>query len=184
MTPERWQKVKRLLEGALELSGAERAAFLETLPEDEEDMRREVESLLRAHEVRPAFLQSPCIAALDGAEQPDMSAAWVGRVLGSYRLIELVGEGGMGAIFRAVRIDGLHDRPVAVKLIRSGLSREFFLRRFSDERRILATLDHPNIARLLDGGASEEGMPYYTVTCSPVDINASYSRSSGLSAAL
>jgi eukaryotic-like serine/threonine-protein kinase len=161
MTPGQWQKVKRLLDDAIELSPTERAAFLHSLSADEPEVRREVESLLRAHEAQPDFLEPPDICgAANDASSSDTSAAWLGRVLGSYRLLELIGEGGMGAIFRAVRADGLHDRPVAVKLIRSGLSKEFFLRRFNEERRILASLDHPNIARLLDGGASPEGMPY------------------------
>jgi eukaryotic-like serine/threonine-protein kinase len=161
MTPGQWQKVKRLLDDAIELSPTERAAFLDSLSADEPEVRREVESLLRAHEAQPDFLEPPDICgAANDASGSDTSAAWLGRVLGSYRLLELIGEGGMGAIFRAVRADGLHDRPVAVKLIRSGLSKEFFLRRFNEERRILASLDHPNIARLLDGGASPEGMPY------------------------
>jgi non-specific serine/threonine protein kinase/serine/threonine-protein kinase len=160
MTPSRWRRIKGLLDDALGLPGTERAALLATLPPDEQDIRCEVESLLRAHEARPEFLESPCIIAHPEAEPTDTSSDWIGRVLGSYRLLELIGQGGMGAIFRAVRADGLHERPVAVKLIRSGLSKEFFLRRFSEERRILASLDHPNIARLLDGGASQEGMPY------------------------
>jgi eukaryotic-like serine/threonine-protein kinase len=161
MTPAQWQKVKRLLDDALELRATERAAFLESLSKHEPEVHDEVASLLCAHEAQPDFLELPCVlGAANDAGNSQTSAAWIGRVLGSYRLIELIGEGGMGAIFRAVRADGLHDRPVAVKLIRSALSTEFFLRRFNEERRILGSLDHPNIARLLDGGASPEGVPY------------------------
>ncbi|HTC17232.1 MAG TPA: serine/threonine-protein kinase [Steroidobacteraceae bacterium] len=160
MTPERWQKVKRLLADALELRVDERAPFLNSLCVNDAELQDEVQSLLYAHEARPDFLGSPYLGAAAVAAAPDESVAWIGRVLGSYRLVEKIGEGGMGAIYRAVRADGLHQRPVAVKLIRSGLSKEFFLKRFNEERRILAALDHPNIARLLDGGASEEGMPY------------------------
>jgi eukaryotic-like serine/threonine-protein kinase len=174
MTPAQWQKVKRLLDDALELHPAERATFLKSLSEDEAEVRDELESLLRAHEAQPNFLESPyLLGAANDSGNSESSAAWVGRVLGSYRLLELIGEGGMGAIFRAVRADELHDRPVAVKLIRSGLSKEFFLRRFNEERRILGSLDHPNIARLLDGGASPEGMPYVVmefVDGVPIDV--------------
>src|SRR5579872_5354931 len=155
MTPARWQTIKRLLEEALDLPVTERAAYLARLPEA--GAREEIESLLRAHEASPDFLEAPCLVGSDPFDAYDQ---WIGRVFGSYRLTELVGEGGMGAVFRAVRADSLHDRPVAVKLIRSGLGTEFFLRRFGDERRILASLDHPNIARLLDGGASDDGTPY------------------------
>lgn len=173
MTPAQWQKVKRLLEEALELRTAERAAFLESLRADEPAVCVDVESLLRAHEAQPDFLEPPCANGAANDTVSSDSAAWTGRVLGSYRLLELIGEGGMGAIFRAVRTDGLHDRPVAVKLIRSGFSKEFFLRRFNEERRILASLDHPNIARLLDGGASPEGTPYVVmefVDGLPIDV--------------
>ena len=173
MTPAQWQKVKGLLDEALELRTTERAAFLESLREDEPEVGEEVESLLRAHEAQPDFLEPPRAHGAANDTVSTDSAAWVGRVLGSYRLLELIGEGGMGAIFRAVRADGLHDRPVAVKLIRSGFSKEFFLRRFNEERRILASLDHPNIARLLDGGASPEGTPYVVmefVDGLPIDV--------------
>jgi serine/threonine protein kinase/tetratricopeptide (TPR) repeat protein len=160
MTSVRWQSVKRVLSDALELPAGERGAFLQSVCMDDAEMREEVESLLRAHDAHPDFLESPYLGAVNEPGEADCSVAWIGRVLGSYRLVEKIGEGGMGAIYRAVRADGLHERPLAVKLVRSGLSKEFFLRRFSEERRILAALDHPNIARLLDGGASEEGMPY------------------------
>jgi serine/threonine protein kinase len=105
-------------------------------------------------------------AGLLGVEEPafprgaSSAQAWVGRTLGAFRIVALVGEGGMGAVYRAVRADGLYERPVALKAIRRGLSTEFFLKRFENERRILARLDHPNIARLLDGGMSEEGVLY------------------------
>lgn len=161
VTPAQWQKVKGLMEDALALGGAERTAFLAALPPEEADLRAEVESLLRAYAARPGFLETPCLIGADGdSDAADSSAEWIGRTLGSYRLIGLIGAGGMGAVFRATRADGLHERPVAVKLIRSGLGREYFLRRFNEERRILASLDHPNIARLLDGGATPEGVPY------------------------
>jgi serine/threonine protein kinase len=160
MNPERWKEIKRAFEDALARSASERDAFLAQLGDQDPELLSEVTSLLRSYEAKPEFLETPYAddAALE-THAAD-SADWVGRVLGAYRVLELVGRGGMGAVYRAVRADGLYDRPVALKAIRSELSKEFFLRRFENERRILARLDHPNIARLLDGGASEEGVPY------------------------
>jgi serine/threonine protein kinase/tetratricopeptide (TPR) repeat protein len=159
VTPERWQAVKLRLNEALGLGATERNAFLQRLAVAEPELHREVDSLLRAHEAQQSFLETPYFgdSAMHAQTAP---GSWVGRRLGPYQLAEQIGEGGMGAVYRAVRADGLYDRQVAVKLIRSDLSREFFLRRFDNERQILARLDHPNIARLLDGGASEEGVPY------------------------
>src|SRR5579859_4568501 len=158
MTPERWQEVKQILERMLELPPAEREAELARLAASDRELRGEVQSLLLAHEAHPDLLGQPYTGTAGlGLDEPD---AWLGRVLGVYRLVEHVGQGGMGTVYRAVRADGLYSRSVAVKLIRSGLSTDFFLRRFTNERTILARLDHPNVARLLDGGASADGLPY------------------------
>lgn len=158
MTPERWQEVKRLLDQALELEGPARESLLGDLKTSDPELAAEVASLLRAHESSSDFLIAPVAAAFP--RETTGAQAWVGRTLGVFRIVALVGEGGMGAVYRAVRADGLYERPVALKAIRRGLSTEFFLKRFENERRILARLDHPNIARLLDGGMSEEGVPY------------------------
>ena len=84
-----------------------------------------------------------------------------GRRVGPYELFEEIGYGGMGAVYRARRADGQYEQQVAIKLVRSGYDdRRVLLQRFWTERQILATLDHPHIARLLDGGATEDGSPY------------------------
>jgi serine/threonine protein kinase len=158
MTPERWQAIKPLLHEALAQGPEERARFLAGIGADDPELCVEVESLIRAHEAHPDFLETPYLCDTHAID--DRPSAWKGRILGAYRLAEKVGEGGMGEVFRALRADGLYERQVAVKLIRSGLGKESFLRRFANERQILARLDNPNIARLLDGGASEEGIPY------------------------
>jgi serine/threonine protein kinase len=159
MTPEEWHKIKSVLETALELDDADRRVYLESACAGQTAMRTEVESLLKSHEEDDAFLEQP--AAVEAAELMASTARiWIGRRLGHYELLEQIGEGGMGAVYRAVRADGLYDKQVAIKLIRSGLSTDFFVVRFKNERRILAGLEHPNIARLLDGGVTEEGLPY------------------------
>jgi eukaryotic-like serine/threonine-protein kinase len=160
MTPEEWHEVKQVLQTALELPPELRESFLDSACPREGSIRSEVESLLRSHDEDEIFLErsvavSPA-SLLDNAPSP----CRVGGRLGPYKLLDQIGEGGMGAVFRALRADGLYDKQVAIKIIRSGLSSEFFLSRFRNERQILARLEHPNIARLLEGGITEEGSPY------------------------
>lgn len=158
MTPEEWRKVKEVLQTALELEPEARQTFLDNECAGQISVRREVESLLKSEEQDEPFLEQP--AVIDAAELVTDASAWVGRRLGPYQLLEKIGEGGMGDVYRAVRADGMYDKQVAIKLIHSGLSTDFFLSRFKNERQILAALEHPNIARLLDGGLAENGMPY------------------------
>lgn len=86
-----------------------------------------------------------------------------GRRVGAYQLENEVGRGGMGAVYRAVRVDGEFDQVVAVKLIKRGMDTDMILRRFRRERQILATLNHPNIAYFLGGGSTEDGLPYFVM---------------------
>jgi len=160
MTPEEWHKVKEVLQTALELDPRARADFLDSACADQGSIRREVESLLESHDQDEAFLEQPL--AIDAADvvAGTASSNWTGRRLGPYELLEEIGQGGMGSVYRAVRADGVFEKQVAVKLIRSTLSTEFFVSRFQNERQILAGLEHPNIARLIDGGVTEEGLPY------------------------
>jgi serine/threonine protein kinase len=170
MTPDRWQEIKRAFDDAMALAPPARGEFLRRFRELDPELCSEVESLILSYDANPRFLESPAVGT--GCLDVLATEPWVGRVLGVYRVVELVGEGGMGAVYRAVRADALYERPVAVKVIRSALSAEYFLRRFENERQILARLDHPNIARLLDAGASEESIPYVVmefVDGTPID---------------
>lgn len=114
-------------------------------------------SLLSSHDEDGAFLESPAAGDVEDLTIAVASLKFTGRRLGPYELLEPIGEGGMGSVYRAVRVDGLYDKQVAIKLVRST---DFFVERFRNEREILAGLEHPNIARLLDGGVTEEGLPY------------------------
>ena len=166
MTPEEWHKIKSVLGTALELDDADRRVYLDSACARDNLMRSEVESLLRSHLEDHAFLEQP--AAVEAADlMASTPGVWIGRRLGPYELLEEIGEGGMGAVYRAVRADGMYDKQVAIKLIRSGLSTGFFFSRFRNERQILAGLEHPNIARLFDGGVTEEGMPYVVLEFVP-----------------
>lgn len=129
----------------------ERADLLRSLCVNDEELRREVESLLRADAEAGGFM---------GSTVPDaLASSLPGARLGAYQLDEVIGEGGMGLVYRAHRADGAYEQQVVVKLIRGGTLDRDLVRRFDRERRVLAALRHPNIARLLDGGVSE-GRPY------------------------
>ena len=173
MNPERWQQIKHALDSVLALQSAQRPPYLQKLSSTDPELHREVESLLRSHEqADSSFLRDPAVAVLPGFEAP--RTARTGRRIGAYDILEEIGHGGMGEVYRAVRADGEFDREVAVKLVRSGFDSQFILERFRHERQILAGLDHPNIARLLDGGTTDDGIPYLVmelVEGTPIDAH-------------
>lgn len=160
MTPEEWHKAKEVLQAVLELDPSARGKYLDDACAKQEVDRAEIEALIRSHEEAGTFLEEPVDVASADLVMDTSLVSWVGRRLGPYQIIEKVGEGGMGAVFRAMRVDGLYDKHVAIKVIRHGLDTSFFVERFRNESRILAGLEHANIVRLLDGGVTNEGLPY------------------------
>ncbi len=161
MTSERWQKIKSVLAEALEELPASRSAYLDRSCAGDEDLRREVELWLgRERELSPRFLNETALPRAAASALTAGSIAWVGRRIGAYKTIELVGVGGMGEVYRALRADDQYRKEVALKIVRAGQDSSVILARFRHERQILASLEHPNIARLLDGGTTEEGTPY------------------------
>lgn len=167
MDPERWSRVGALFHGALERPPAARASFLEEACRGDDALRAQVERLLAAD--RGAH---PLVDAFEsGALQPAQESL-IGREIGVFRLEERVAVGGMGVVYRATRQDGLFEQEVAVKLVRAELASETLIRRFELERRTLAALHHPNIAQLVDGGATADGRPYLVmefVRGTPID---------------
>ena len=155
MEPERWQQVKAALGDAMALSAEARTTYLERLRESDPGLHAELQSLLQAdQDAGSAFLEDPAAAVL---ETP---SPHIGRRLGPYQLLEEIGAGGMGEVYRAVRVDQEYEHAVAIKLVRAGADAQFVGARLRAERQILAAFQHPNIARLLDGGTTEEGIPY------------------------
>ena len=158
-----WRRVKALLAEALELPAAERAAFADRAAGPDTELRGELLALLAAADhSRSPLDDGPSDLALQALEARS-AEAWIGRALGAYRLLAPLGAGGMGQVYRAERADGQYQRQVAVKLMLPGLDRAAALQRFQSERQILASLDHPNLARLLDAGMSDEGVPYFVM---------------------
>ena len=157
MTPERWAEVGRLFDAAQALPPDGRHAFLEGECKGDAELESEVASLLASLSEAGAFLDRPAPeAALSADPRPR------GNV-GPYALLEEIGHGGMGIVYRAVRRDQGFERFVAVKLVKRGMDTDFILRRFERERKILAGLDHPHIARVLDGGSTDDGLPYFVM---------------------
>ena len=159
MTPERWQQVKVVLQQVLEISPPHREVFLNQACEGDEPLRLEVESLLAGEEAgAEGFLEAPLWSS--AVFESALADSWVGRRIGAYQIVDLIGEGGMGSVYRGVRADEQYEKQVAIKVVRQGLGTAFALAQFRAERQILANLDHPHIARLLDGGTTDTGLPY------------------------
>ena len=159
MTPERWQQIRGVFDEAVGLQPPERSVFLNRACAADAELRREVDSLLLSdHQAGAGFLNTPAVdlAPRVGGSVPSR----VGRRIGSYNILQEVGHGGMGEVYRANRADGQYEKEVAIKLVRGGYDTAAVLERFRNERQILASFDHPNIARLLDGGTTDEGIPY------------------------
>lgn len=153
LDPETFRRVEDLFHRALELDEESRARLLDRECAGEPELRREVERLLASDE-----------RADEGVERIDLFAVaddpLLGRRLGAWRVVERIASGGMGVVYRAERADGNYEQQAAVKLLRFEAATEEMQRRFELERRLLARLEHPHIARLLDGGRTEHGAPY------------------------
>jgi non-specific serine/threonine protein kinase/serine/threonine-protein kinase len=159
MTPERWQHVRHTFDEIVDLDASARGARLAALCAADAELHVQVLSLLKAHEeAGTGFLESPAGAA--PTDRIHDAATRVGVRAGVYQLVRELGRGGMGEVYLGTRVDGQYTKEVAVKLVRGGVDRPALLERFRNERQILANLDHPNIARLLDGGTTDEGVPY------------------------
>jgi hypothetical protein len=154
---DKWERVQQIFLAVADLNGTERAAVLERMCEGDAGLRGEVESLLEA-EVNGAAHMHTAIQT-EAAAMVDASGR-EGRRVGAYRLIREIGRGGMGTVYLAMRADGQYESEAAIKLVRPGLDIDFIFRRFRHERQILANMQHPNIARLLDAGTTNDQLPY------------------------
>ncbi len=196
ITPDNWDRAKELFEAALALDASQRTSFLAENCRDE-SLRQQVEKLLIDYQEAGSFLDDPVLnpgiprpnagpkgqaeeasgprpqsGELLTATSAEAEDPMVGRQLGAYKLVRRVGQGGMAAVFLAVRADDEYRKQVAVKLVQPGLDSRDLLNRFRNERQTLAGLDHPNIVKLLDGGSTSEGLPFLVmdyVEGSPID---------------
>ena len=163
MTPAEWQRVKAVLHGALGLQPEKRGEFLDQNCAGEDELRREVEELLSFENAED--ITAGLNVTRWQAERETETAAPLAdpERVGAYLILRRLGEGGMGVVYLAARDDGAYQHEVAVKVLKVGPQAAALARRFRRERQALAGLDHPNIARLIDGGTTEAGQPYYAM---------------------
>jgi tetratricopeptide (TPR) repeat protein/tRNA A-37 threonylcarbamoyl transferase component Bud32 len=158
VTAENWEQIKRIVDHCLRLEPGERDAYIAQASAGNEEIADEVASLVASSSEAGDFLETPVFETtlIDRVASEDLPG---GQDIGPYRILDLIGHGGMGSVYRAVRSSDFQQM-VAIKVVKRGMDTQFILERFRQERQILATLDHPNIARLLDGGATVDGRPY------------------------
>ncbi|HYX19800.1 MAG TPA: protein kinase [Thermoanaerobaculia bacterium] len=161
MTPEEWRRVKEILDAALERPESARPDCVAAACGGDAALRANVESLVRAADGDAGLLDATNAVA-GGVEVPEPPTR-AGERVGAYELVGEIARGGMGVVYLARRADDEFQKNVAIKLMRSGLFSELDVRRFRSERQIVAALDHPNIARLLDGGTGAAGEPYFVM---------------------
>jgi tetratricopeptide (TPR) repeat protein len=165
--PHDWRRVRELFEEALAQPAERRQSFVAEAGRDEPAIRDQVAALVASHERGADFLERPAAELLEDAAVAslaiDHAELNIGRVIGPYRIESCIGHGGMGTVYLARRADQAFERRVAIKMIRRGMDSDAVVRRFQHERQILASLDHPHIARLHDGGTTPEGLPYFVM---------------------
>src|SRR5713101_5293852 len=164
LTPERWQQIKNTFGLALECEPDRQSALLQEVCAGDESLRADVQSLLDAAEGNGAATSEvfQAVSQRSSAQLPPREAddPMLGRRIGAYRIERRIGYGGMASVYLASRADDEFSKRVAVKILRPDLDNAELLRRFRNERQTLAKLDHPNIVKLLDGGSTDEGLPY------------------------
>jgi serine/threonine protein kinase/tetratricopeptide (TPR) repeat protein len=157
-----WDQVREVVDAVLDLPPEQRSPYLDQACQHPA-VRRYVESLVLSYQQAGEFLDEPALAGHAEVLAGSEADSWKGRRVGPYQVIEEIGEGGMGSVYRAMRVDDQYQKQVAIKVVRSGFDTRFALTRFKAERQILANLEHPNIARLLEGGSTEDGQPYFVM---------------------
>jgi eukaryotic-like serine/threonine-protein kinase len=166
--PENWDRVKELLALVLERESGDREDFLRQACEGDDFLRSEIESLLSSFDGASTFLED-CPAADLLSAQPRTMA---GKRIGAYRIIREIGHGGMAVVYLGERDDQNFRKRVAIKMVKPGIGTEQVLQRFRNERQTLAALEHTNIVKLLDGGNTPDGLPYFVmeyVEGTPID---------------
>ena len=160
MNPERWQRLEELFHAMRDLPPEARAASLSAACGDDRELREEVERLLQS-DAHASLFVSRAAAGVEQAAAAAMMPA--GSHISVYRIVRELGRGGMGTVYLGERADAQFEMRVAIKLIKRGMDTDAVLQRFRHERQILASLEHPNIARLLDGGTTADGLPYFVM---------------------
>lgn len=167
MNQQRWKQVEEIVDTALSIDQAERDDYIEEACKGDKELKTRVTKLLEnieqaetANYLEEHGQYQEFEADLAKSAEHSAGESLIGREIGAYKILELIGHGGMGSVYAAERSDKVHDEQLALKILPRGMDTPSNLDRFKRERKILAKLDHPNIARLLDGGITEDGLPY------------------------
>ncbi len=155
----RWQILENIFNEVSELSTEERPKYLSELRFNEKTLSQELQELIEAEKESKEFLDKPISLNLETLQ----TQSFIGETISHYKIIEEIGIGGMGVVYKAIRDDGEFEQKVAIKLTNRGLFSDELLRRFKTERQILANLEHPNIVKLLDGGITNDKTPYFVM---------------------
>jgi serine/threonine-protein kinase len=161
--PDRYAAIEGIFAAVLDVAPDHRSAWLDERCGSDHLLRGEVEALLAAHDRTSGILDAPVMGTASDGHTDGLTDGSPERRIGPYRVIRELGRGGMGVVFLAERVDGQFERRVAIKVLRAGLDTEELRQRLVAERQILASLSHPNIAQLLDGGVSGNGLPYLVI---------------------
>ena len=156
---EPYKPVGAIFDAAIELPTERRAAYLDTACGGDQALRQRVEALLRAHELAGTFMGSPAVTPQRETHLPTEKT---GDRIGRYKLLQQIGEGGCGVVYMAEQEEPVRRR-VALKVIKLGMDTKNVIARFEAERQALALMDHPNIAKVLDAGATDTGRPYFVM---------------------
>ena len=156
MKTDEWQKLKEVFNAAIDLPENERESFLE---KQDANLREKVAKLINANENANDFIVESAFVDV-GLVDEDETDLYIGKQIDDYKILEEIGAGGMGTVYLASRSDESFNKKVAIKLIKRGMDTAAVLKRFVMERKILASLENPNIASLLDGGSTADGLPY------------------------
>ncbi len=159
MDAKRWEQIQSIFEKVVDADLNQRDKLLQKYCGDDDGLKKEIDSLLKADADESSLLEKPLVELIDIAQ----SISLVGKKIGEYHLISQIGYGGMGEVYLAERDEKQFKQKVALKIIKKGMDSTETIRRFQTERQILAKLVHPNIASLYDGGITENGLPYFTM---------------------
>ena len=156
MNSNEWQQIKGIFNQAFDLSENERAEFLKQV---DKNLGSKVQKLFQAYEKADSFIVESALVDIGLVEEIDTDF-YLGKQIDDYKILSEIGQGGMGTVYLAVKTDETFDKKVAIKLIKRGMDTGAVLKRFVMERKILAQLENPNIATLIDGGSTADGLPY------------------------
>ncbi len=161
MPSPKWSKVEDFFNEALELPPDARPAFLQKIATLHPGLEKEIETLLEAHDKASDFLETPGIEQIYSNKSNELENNLIGKTVGAYKVEQCIGEGGMGVVYQAKRVDGEFEKKAAIKFVKDQIGSDLLLKRFQNERQALASLSHPNIAKIIDAGTFQNKHPYF-----------------------